>query len=506
MRIGWAALKRGRGRSGAKPAPPKQLGLPLRWEPLIAGLFGLLTLTLLNGEISTLPQQWLSRGLIATAQMGLMAALIRQMGLVRVSGQTLRSPVASSAQEVGLVLLVLIGLLSLLGVRIIAVLAHEPVLGSERGFLAFAPLIAGSMMLCILIHPLLAILTFTVLLGGLVVALELPALTAGLLGLIGWSAIFVVHPLRRRTDLFRVGTLLSALFAAGAFAAELHAHANWQQACIGAFWGLVSGTGAIALFWLGLTLLERPFRLATPMALMELASLEHPLLRELRDKAPGTYFHSQYVGQLAEEAALAIGADPMLARVGGYYHDIGKLTRPDFYIENQTGPNAHERINPALSARIIASHVRDGVELAHQHRLPTAICDIIAQHHGTSLITYFYHQAVSEGRDPMLEQHFRYDGPKPQTREAALVMLADTVDADTRTLENPTPARLASYVHELIDMRRQDGQLDESTLTFRDLKLIEEAFVRVLVALRHRRLEYRIASPESEELYAANLP
>ncbi|GBC93545.1 Cyclic-di-AMP phosphodiesterase PgpH [bacterium HR15] len=506
MRIGWAALKRGRGRSGAKSASLRQLRLPWRWESLMAGFISLLALTLLNGEMSALPQQWLQRGLIAAAQVGLMVVLIRQIGLTRASGLALRSPIAPSAREVGLILLVLIGFLSLLGVRVVAALAHEPVLGSERGFLAFAPLLAGGMMLSTLIHPLLAVLTFTVLLGGIAVALELPVLTAGLVGLVGWSAMFAVFPMRRRTDLFLVGTLLSALLAVGSFAAELHLYGDWLKAGVSAFWGLISGTGAMAIFWLGLTLLERPFRLATPMALMELASLEHPLQRELRDRAPGTYFHSQYVGQLAEEAALAIGADPMLARVGGYYHDIGKLTRPDFYIENQRGPNTHERINPALSARIIASHVRDGVELAHQHRLPTAICDIIAQHHGTSLITYFYHQAVGEGHDPVLEQHFRYDGPKPQTREAALVMLADTVEAATRCLENPTPARLASYVHELIEMRHQDGQLDESTLTFRDLKLIEEAFVRVLVALRHRRVAYQDAQPEREEVYVANLP
>lgn len=506
MRTGWAAPKQGRRRSGIRPAPLRQLKLPVRWEPLVAGLFSLLALTVLNGEISTLPAQWLQRGLVAAAQVGILSALIRQIGLTRASGLALRSPVAPSAREVGLILLVLIGLGSLLGVRIVAALAGDSVLSSARGFLAFAPLIAGGMMLSTLIHPLLALLTFTVLLGGVAIVLNLPALTVGMVGLTGWSAILMVYPMRRRTDLFLTGTLLSAFLAAGAFAAELHAHGTWLKASLAALWGLVSGTGAMAIFWLGLTLLERPFRLATPMALMELASLEHPLLRALRDKAPGTYFHSQYVGQLAEEAAIAVGADPLLARVGGYYHDIGKLTRPDFYIENQDGPNTHERINPALSARIIASHVRDGVELAHQHRLPTAVCDIIAQHHGTSLITYFYHQAVGEGRDPVLEQHFRYDGPKPQTREAALVMLADTVEAATRCLENPTPARLANYVHDLIEMRRQDGQLDESTLTFRDLKLIEEAFVRVLVALRHRRVEYQSLRPESEEAYVANLP
>ncbi len=506
MRIGWAALRQGRRRGDVRTVPRKRWLPALRWEPLLMGILSLLALTVLNGEITALLQQWLQRVAIAAAQVALLMMLIRQLGLMAPSGLALRSPIAPSAREVGLILLVLTGFLSLLGVRVLAALSNAPGLGSERGFVAFAPLIAGGMMLSVLIHPLLAVLVFAVLLGGVAVALNLPVLTVGVVGLIGWTVMFAIASLRRRTDLLLTGTLLSALLMAGAFAAQLHAHGEWLRACAGGFWGVVSGTGTMALFWLGLTLLERPFRLATPMALMELASLEHPLLRELRDKAPGTYFHSQYVGQLAEEAAIAIGADPMLARVGGYYHDIGKLTRPDFYIENQTGPNTHERINPALSARIIASHVRDGLELARQHRLPTAVCDIIAQHHGTSLITYFYHQAVGEGHDPVLEQHFRYDGPKPQTREAALVMLADTVEAATRCLENPTPARLANYVHELIEMRRQDGQLDESTLTFRDLKQIEEAFVRVLVALRHRRVEYPGVRSESEPVYVAHLP
>ncbi|MFN7162180.1 MAG: HD domain-containing protein, partial [Fimbriimonadales bacterium] len=161
--------------------------------------------------------------------------------------------------------------------------------------------------------------------------------------------------------------------------------------------------------------------------------------------------------------------------------------------------------NPTLSARIIASHVRDGVELARQHRLPTAVRDIIAQHHGTTLITYFYYQAINGRHDPVLEQHFRYEGPKPQTREAAIVLLADSVEAASRVLGDVTPARLANFVREIIEMRRQDGQLDECNLTFRDLKLIEEAFVRVLVAARHRRIEYPSGdAAEEEPVYAVH--
>jgi putative nucleotidyltransferase with HDIG domain len=418
----------------------------------------------------------------------------------------LRSPVAHSTREVGLALVFLIGLMSLVGIRAASLVGQGTTLTPELGFLGFAPLIAGGMLLSVLIHPLLALYVFAVLLAGVAVSRGLPAFTLGAVGLAGWGAILAIASMRRRTDMFWAGGLLSVLLTAGAFGTALGASASWVDALSSGLWGVATGVGAVALFWLGLTLLERPFRLATPMTLLELAALEHPLLRQLRDRAPGTYFHSQQVGQLAEEAALAIGADSLLARVAGYYHDIGKLSKPEFFIENQNGVETlHAGINPTLSARIIAAHVREGVELARQHGLPTAVCDIIAQHHGTSLITYFYHQAVGGGHDPVLEQHFRYEGPKPQTREAAIVMLADTVEAASRVLGDVTPARLANFVHEMIEMRRQDGQLDECNLTFRDLSLIEEAFVRVLVAARHRRIEYPSGARQDDEpVYAVH--
>lgn len=474
--------------------------------PVAAGLAATLALALLNGDLRISHVEWTARLLIALAQVGLLAAFFYQTGLLRPTGLALRSPIAHSAREVGLVLASLVGLMSLIGVRAASLVGAGTPLTPELGFLGFAPLIAGGMLLSVLIHPLLALYVFAVLLMGVAVARELPALTLGVVGLAGWGAILAIAPMRRRTDMFWAGGLLSALVMAGAFGASLGASASWLDALSSGLWGVATGVGAVALFWLGLTLLERPFRLATPMTLMELAALEHPLLRQLRDQAPGTYFHSQQVGQLAEEAALAIGADSLLARVAGYYHDIGKLSKPDFFIENQNGVETlHAGINPTLSARIIAAHVREGVELARQHHLPTAVCDIIAQHHGTSLITYFYHQAVGGGHDPVLEQHFRYEGPKPQTREAAIVMLADTVEAASRVLGDVTPARLANFVHEMIEMRRQDGQLDECNLTFRDLSLIKEAFVRVLVAARHRRIEYPSGAKQDDEpVYAVH--
>ncbi|MCS7209683.1 MAG: HD domain-containing protein [Fimbriimonadales bacterium] len=472
--------------------------------PVWMGALATLVLALLNGELRTLSSTALERGLIALAQVGLLTALFQQTGLLRPTGLALRSPVAQSAREVGLLLTLLIGFFSVLGVRAAALVGQSATLTAELGFLAFAPLIAGGMLLSVLIHPLLALYTFAVLLGGIAATLKLPVLTLCAVGLSGWSASLAIARMRRRSHMFKAGALLSGLLMLTAFGSGFPTAASWLDALSSGLWGIATGIGAVALFWLGLNLLERPFRLATPMTLLELASLEQPLLRELREKAPGTYFHSQQVGQLAEEAALAIGADPLLARVAGYYHDIGKLTKPEFFIENQEGiENLHTRINPTLSARIIAAHVREGVDLARRYRLPTAVCDIIAQHHGTSLITYFYHQAVDGGYDPVLEQHFRYEGPKPQTREAAIVMLADTVEAASRVLGEVTPARLANFVHEMIEMRLQDGQLDECNLTFRDLRLIEEAFVRVLVAARHRRVEYpNGARADEEPVYA----
>jgi len=474
--------------------------------PLAAGLVATLALALLSGDLHISPAEWATRLVIALAQVALLAAFFHRTGLLRPTGLALHSPIAHSTRTVGLALVSLVGLMSMVGMRVASLAGQGTALTPELGFCGFAPLFAGGMLLSVLIHPLLALYVFTVLLMGIAVARGLPALTLGVVGLAGWSAILAIAPMRRRTDMFWAGALLSALLVAGAFGASLHVSRVWTEAFSSGLWGVVAGIGGVALFWLGLTLLERPFRLATPMTLLELASLEQPLLRQLRDQAPGTYFHSQQVGQLAEEAALAIGADPLLARVAGYYHDIGKLSKPDFFIENQNGVESlHARINPTLSARIIAAHVREGVELARQHRLPTAVCDIIAQHHGTTLITYFYHQAVGDGRDPVLEQHFRYEGPKPQTREAAIVMLADTVEAASRVLGDVTPARLANFVHEMIEMRRQDGQLDECNLTFRDLRLIEEAFVRVLVASRHRRIEYPSGARQDDEpVYAVH--
>ena len=233
----------------------------------------------------------------------------------------------------------------------------------------------------------------------------------------------------------------------------------------------------------------------THATLLELSAFDRPILQQLCAIAPGTYAHSMMVGTLAEAGATAVGANALLARVGGYYHDIGKMKRPDFFVENQRRENVHGRLSPSLSALIITAHVRDGIEMAREQRLPDEIRDIIAQHHGTTLIRYFYHQALadcneSEGIPPGLEASFRYPGPKPQAQEAAIVMLADSIEAAARCLDSPTQERLQAQIDTIVRDKIEDGQLDDCRLTFLDVKKISDAFLHVLLAMNHGRIDY----------------
>lgn len=240
-------------------------------------------------------------------------------------------------------------------------------------------------------------------------------------------------------------------------------------------------------------LFETLFHYTTNIKLLELANLNAPLLRDLMVKAPGTYHHSVVVGNLVEAAAEAIGANPLLARVAAYYHDIGKTAKPLYFIENmQGGENRHDKLSPHMSALILISHVKEGENLARERRLGQPIIDIIRQHHGTALIKFFYEKAKaqSDGSQHIDEQEFRYPGPKPQTREAGLVMLADAVEAASRTLVNPTPDRIQGMVQKLINRIFSDGQLDECELTLKNLHEIAKSFNRILCAIFHHRIDY----------------
>jgi hypothetical protein len=224
---------------------------------------------------------------------------------------------------------------------------------------------------------------------------------------------------------------------------------------------------------------------------MELSDLNSPVFKRMLSQAPGTYTHSISVANLAETACEAIGANALLARVSAYYHDIGKIEQADYFIENQKSFNRHDEMKPSLSAAVIKSHVRIGIEKARELKLPQAIVDIIAQHHGRGLITYFYHRAVTEAKSPRVSREdYSYPGVRPRTREAAVLMLADAVEAATRSLKRPTEARLERDVQQIIMDKFTTGELGDSSLTLRDLEAIRRSFVHILEGYFHTRIEY----------------
>jgi putative nucleotidyltransferase with HDIG domain len=260
---------------------------------------------------------------------------------------------------------------------------------------------------------------------------------------------------------------------------------NWGYGILNGFLTPVIAYGLIVI-------LEYAFDLTTDMTLLELSDLNHPLLRELAMEAPGTYHHSIVVGNLAEAATEAVGGNPLLARVGAYYHDIGKMEKPEYFVENQTkGRNPQEKLTPTMSSLILLNHVRRGAEMAREHSLPKEIEAFIYEHHGTSLMSYFYQKAVqhSEGTD-ISENEFRYPGPRPKSRETAIVMLADAIEAASRTLKDPSPSRIKGMVEQMIDERFKSGELDDSPLTLHDLSKIAEAFQKILIGIFHARIEY----------------
>lgn len=371
--------------------------------------------------------------------------------------------------------------------------------GHGPGFLTMAPLVAAAMLVSALLDPARAIiaLTITSLLLGIGGGAGFEMLAASWLA--GGVGAHAVNPLTKRSDLLRAITVqLGAQAAVGAAMAASEGLPG-MALLTAAGWAAVSAVLATSFFWFGVVVLERVFHIVSDWTLLELCSPDQPLIRELCMKAPGTYAHSVMVANLAESAAVRIGANPVLVRAMAYYHDIGKLLRPSYFIENQVGPNVHDDLSPTLSAQVIASHVTDGVQLAHKHRLPAPIVEAIAQHHGTSLIRFFYHRALEQGAGSVgireLESLFRYEGPRPRSKEVAILHLADMVEAVSRVL--PKGQSIESTVREIVARSMDDGQLRESDLTFRDLDQITESFVHSLGALRHERIAYPEALPAS---------
>ena len=310
------------------------------------------------------------------------------------------------------------------------------------------------------------------------------------------GAILVLKQIRTRGKLLSVGLVAAgtALFTTLGVGTlyEQPWSLLWQQGLLLALWSIIAGS----LMTVMMPFVERIFGVQTDLSLIELGDPAHPLLQELIRRAPGTYNHSITVASIAEAAAESIGARGLLVRVGAYFHDIGKMLKPGYFIENQSrGDNRHDSLVPAMSTLVIIAHVKDGADLARQKKLPESIIDFIQQHHGTTLVEYFYRQASEQkGNDPnqseVDESTFRYPGPKPQTKEAGVLMLADAVESASRALKEPTPARIENIVEELTMKRLLDGQFDECGLTLEEVHKIGESLIKSLTAVYHGRVKY----------------
>ncbi|HEX3032280.1 MAG TPA: HDIG domain-containing protein [Bacillota bacterium] len=388
--------------------------------------------------------------------------------------------------------------------------AGRPELSDIIGYLV--PMAAGGMLITVLLDSYLAIVvsimvnTWLGVLTGFEIRFTLVGVITSLI------AIYSVSHLSQRSDLAKAGLLNVGATAAGTVL-SIGLVTGMDLSLI--FWGMLMGlgNGILSAVITGgvLPYLESTFGITSAVRLLELSNPNNGLLKRLLVEAPGTYHHSIIVGNLAEAAADSIGANALLVRTGAYYHDIGKTKRPYFFVENQmTGGSPHDKIAPSLSTLIITSHVRDGVELARDKKLPEPLIDIIEQHHGTSLVSYFYHLAKeTDKHESVLEETYRYDGPKPQTREAALVMLADSVEAAVRAMKQPSMGDMEGQVRELIKKKLDDGQLDECDITLRDLHTIANAFMKVLAGIYHHRIEYPdqvLTEIERRRLKDAHLP
>lgn len=369
------------------------------------------------------------------------------------------------------------------------------------------PMAGAAMLVALLLSPPAAVV-MTVITSLLIGLTAPPALNAALALLVGGVAgVVAVRGARRRGHLLRAGAWSGAALGLVLVAFGLVEQQGVRDAIIsGIWWGLAGGAASFVLTIALLPVLENLFGLITDVTLLELSDLNHPLLKELSLNAPGTYHHSLIVATLAEAGCEAVGANGLLARVGCYFHDIGKLPKAEYFVENQPpGRSRHDTLAPSMSSLIILNHVKEGVELAKRYKLNQAIIDFIPGHHGTGLIYFFYRRALEQVEDERLlkEEQFRYPGPRPHSRETAVAMLSDSVEAACRALPSRTPAKLLGVVRRIINNRFIDGQLDDCDLTLRDLEKIASAFVRVLSGIYHSRVPYPM--PPGEDIEESEL-
>jgi len=390
-----------------------------------------------------------------------------------------------------------------------SVLSARPETGGLGGFfeLQFAvPFAACALALSLLIGSQVALVAalMSALLVGFISPHDLAISAFAFAGSV--VAIYSVQRYRTRNAVIVAGAAVAGVNAVMGVAALLIASNvwNWKSILGGVVLGIIGAalTAGVASF--AIPIYESAFDILTDLKLLELSNADNPLLRQLAIRTPGTSYHSFMVGVLAEESAKAIGANALLARTACLYHDIGKLAAPNMYIENQKGgPNPHDKVSPLDSVRIITGHVRRGIQMAAEADLPPQIIDFIPQHHGTRVLAYFYHkaksQAESRGGHVNIDD-FRYPGPKPQSKEAVILMLADGAEASVRSLEEHTPENIRAIVKKIVDSVVADGQLDESTVTMRELTTIRESLINTLINIYHQRISYPGFNPPSKTI------
>jgi putative nucleotidyltransferase with HDIG domain len=354
------------------------------------------------------------------------------------------------------------------------------------------PIALAAIVLSVLFDPrisMIGAMILAVLIGGQSIYRGTNALFINLI--VGAAAAISVRIIRRRDQSYFSILAIAAAYLLAALAIGLTL--DWTARAIGmsALWGSVNAVVTVSLAMVFLPLAEKLTRITTDLTLLEYSDLNRKLLRRLMIEAPGTYAHTMRVANLVEAACNAVGANGLLGRVGTYYHDIGKLKKPQFFVENQAkGVNPHDKLKPAMSASIIRNHVREGLELASEHGLPRVISAFIPEHHGTGPITYFLEKARERGESPPNTPDFVYPGPIPQSAETAILMLADGVEAATHVLQDPTPAAIREVIDRILQQRIEQGQLRDAPLTLRQLDEIKEQFVRVMVGMHHNRVDY----------------
>lgn len=401
-----------------------------------------------------------------------------------------------------------------IGFTLVPVLHDALLFDVPAGALYYAIPVAGSaMLLRMFLHAEDSFLyaVFVSIVSGLFLEVDLTFVTFGFI--LNAAGITAIANADKRSTIMKAGAQTGIIGAAAILGIKLIALATMagQTSATDIFWYVIcaffGGISSAILVMIIAPAVESLMDYTTDIKLLELANLSHPLLRELIVRAPGTYHHSHLVGILAETAAEAIGANPLLVRVGAYYHDIGKIRKPLYFVENsKEGEDRHAKLLPHMSALIISSHVKEGIEMAEETRLPRSIIDMIPQHHGTRAISFFYEKAKSQqtGDEEVSEEDFRYPGPKPQTREAAILMLADVAEATVRSLKEKSTARIQQTVQRVINDCFAEEQLNECELTLKDLNEIAKAFAHILFSLYHQRIEYPKETRQEPEVNVVN--